>query len=70
MITSSLLSTPEVVWGAITTAVGGVGAGAYRLLHLEGRVSTLEEAKSDTKDDLKYLRDRMDKLVEHLLEDD
>lgn len=70
MMVSTILSTPEVVWGAITAAAGGVGAGAYKLLHLESRVSTLEEAKSDTKDDLKYLRDRMDKLVEHLLEDD
>lgn len=72
MITSSIFSSPEVLWGALAAAVGGVGGGAAKLLHLEHRIKTveaeLEETKTDTKDDLKYLRDRMDKLVEHLME--
>lgn len=72
MITSSIFSSPEVLWGAVVAAVGGVGGGAAKLLHLEHRVKTveaeLEETKGDVKEDLKYLRDRMDKIVQHLME--
>lgn len=72
MIISSFFSSPEVLWGALVAAVGGAGTAAAKVLHLEHRVSTveaeLEETKNETKDDLKYLRDRMDKVVEHLME--
>ena len=72
MITSSIFASPEVLWSAAVAAVGGRGGGAAKILHLEHRIKTveaeLEETKTDTKDDLKYLRDRMDKLVEHLME--
>lgn len=72
MITSSFFASPEVLWSAAAAAVGGLGGGAAKLFHLEHRIKTVEdelaETKTDTKEDLKYLRDRMDKLVEHLME--
>lgn len=72
MITASIFSAPEVVWSALVAAVGGVGTGAAKVIHLDHKVKALEaeleETKSDFKDDLTYLRDRMDKVVEHLLE--
>ena len=78
MITSSLVTTPEILWSAIVTGVGAIGGGAARLMHLGHRVNELEgnveelaegvkEIKTDFKDDLKYLRDRMDALHNHLL---
>lgn len=71
MIVSSLISTPEVLWSALVAGVGTAGAGTARVLHLGHRVKTLEdeveEIKDDFKDDLKYLRDRMDALHTHLL---
>ena len=72
MIAASIFSSPEVLWGAIVSAVGSVGAGAYKIINLEHRVNTLEgeleETKGDVKEDLTYLRDRMDKIVQHLME--
>lgn len=71
MITSSFFASPEVLWSAILAGVGAVGTAGARVLHLGHRVGELEEEveelKGDFKDDLKYLRDRMDSLHTHLL---
>lgn len=69
---ASILSSPEVLWSAIVAGVTGVGATGAKVLHLHHKVETLEEelddTKSDVKEDLKYLRDRMDKVFEYLME--
>lgn len=78
MITSSLITTPEILWSALVAGIGAIGGGAAKIMHLGHRMNELEgdveelaegvkEIKTDFKDDLKYLRDRMDALHNHLL---
>lgn len=71
MIVSSLFTTPEVLWSALVAGIGGAGAAGAKVLHHGHRIGELEEEvdelKTTVKEDLKYLRDRIDQMHTHLL---
>lgn len=71
MIVASLFTTPEVLWSALVAGMGGVGAAGAKVLNHGHRISELEEEheelKTDVKEDLKYLRDRIDQMHTHML---
>ena len=68
----TLLSSPEVVWSAIAGFVGSVGVGARKVLHMDSQISdnseTISKLEADLKEDLAYVRSRLDALTDYLLE--
>ena len=68
----TLLSSPEVVWSAIAGFVGSVGVGARKVLLMDGQISdnseTISKLEADLKEDLAYVRSRLDALTDYLLE--
>ena len=49
--------------GAVLTAVLAAIGGIFWFARLEGRISTQEQRHSDLKDDVRYIRERIDDAI-------
>jgi hypothetical protein len=49
---------------ALVPVVGGFTTGLVWLIRLEGRVNRLDSESTDTKNDIRYIRERIDRALE------
>lgn len=55
---------PQIAIAILIPLSGSVLGGLWWLRGLDGRVTNLEADSADTKEDIKYIRDRIDRALE------
>lgn len=69
---ATILDAPEAVWSAGTAVASGLALFALKVVRLETRLDALEddqkEHRGEVKEDLQYLRKRLDTLADFLME--
>ena len=69
---ASILDAPEAVWSAGTAVASGLAIFALKVVRIEPRLDALEkdqeDHKTEVKEDLPYLRNRLDTLADFLME--